>query len=118
QLDPPVDKVAKLDVKLLFERYYAAGMGRFRISVTSDDRPAEARGLPAEVEESLLIPANQKSVAVVEHFLQVAPELAAARKEIQKLRDSMPAYPTTLVMQEREPQYRRTTLLRNRGEFL
>jgi hypothetical protein len=30
----------------------------------------------------------------------------------------MPAFPTTLVMQEREPQYRRTTFLRNRGEFL
>jgi hypothetical protein len=122
QLDPPLEKVSKLDVKLLFERYYAAGMGRFRISVTSDDRPAEARGLPANVEEALLVPAKSRTVdqgkAIVDHFLDVAPELAAARKEIQQLRQAMPAWPTTLVMQERDPQYRRTTFLRNRGEFL
>jgi hypothetical protein len=97
-------------------------MGRFRISVTSDDRPAEARGLPANVEEALLVPAKSRTAeqvtAITEHYLNAAPELAAARKEIQKLRDAMPSYSTTLVMQEREPKFRRTTLLRNRGEFL
>jgi hypothetical protein len=122
QLDPPLEKVSRLDVKLLFERYYAAGMGRFRISITSDDRPAEARGLPAIVEEALLVPEKnrtaEQATALVEHFLDVAPELAAARKEIQKLRDALAAYPTTLVMHERDPQFRRTTFLRNRGEFL
>ena len=122
QFDPPLEKASKLNLKLLFERYYAAGMGRFRISITGDERPAEARGLAAEVEESLGVPADRRTpaqqAAIRKQFLQVAPELAGARREIQKLRDALPAFQTTLVMQEREPQYRRTTLLRNRGEFL
>ena len=35
---------------MLFEQYYAAGLGRFRVSVTTDDQTAEARDIPAEVE--------------------------------------------------------------------
>ena len=122
QLDPPVEKVSRLDLKLLFERYYAAGLGRFRISITGDERSAEARGLSADVEEALLVAAERRTpeqlAAIRRQFLELAPELAGARKEIQKLRDGLPGYSTTLVMQEREPQDRRTTFLRNRGEFL
>jgi hypothetical protein len=47
-----------------------------------------------------------------------APELASARQEIERLRRELPAYPTTLVMQERPPDNPRTTRIRHRGEFL
>ena len=52
------------------------------------------------------------------HFLSIAPELAPERAKIDALRRSMPKFPTTLVMQERLPQHRRTTNIHKRGEFL
>ena len=36
-----------------------------------------------------------------EHYLSIAPELAEENKRLAELRKSMPAQPTTLVMQER-----------------
>jgi len=122
RFEKPLEGVKRLDVRLLFERYYAAGLGRFRISVTGDDRPAEARGLAPEVEAALLVEEARRSpeqrTAIRRQFLQSTPELAGARKEIEKLRDALPAYPTTLVFQERDPRYRRETAVHHRGEFL
>jgi len=108
-------------LQLLFERYYAAGLGRFRIAVTTDARPAEA-GLPPDVETILLIPANQRTPEqrdrLLKQFLAIAPELKEEREAIQKLRDQRPALPTTLVFQERPAHYPRPTYVRHRGEFL
>jgi hypothetical protein len=122
RFDPPLEGVRRLDLRMLFERYYAAGLGRFRISVTGDDRPAEARGLAPDVEAALLADPLRRSAeqkqAIRRQFLTSTPELAGARKEIEKLREALPKFPTTLVFQEREPRYRRTTQVRHRGEFL
>jgi hypothetical protein len=122
RFDPPLQGVKRLEVGLLFERYYAAGLGRFRISVTGEDRPAEARGHDAGVEAALRREAERRPPGEHEllrrRFLEVAPELEGARKEIENLRKAMPAHPTTLVFQEREPAHRRTTLRRHRGEYL
>jgi hypothetical protein len=52
------------------------------------------------------------------HFLEVAPELAEERKAIERLRQQLPASPTTLVMEERPPDDPRPTFLHNRGEYL
>ena len=41
-----------------------------------------------------------------------------ARAAIDKLREAMPQYPTTLVMRERPPENPRPTFVHNRGEFL
>src|SRR5205823_3654742 len=49
-LAAPLADTHEFSVRLLFERYYAAGLGRFRIAVTTDPHPAEARDMPAEVE--------------------------------------------------------------------
>src|SRR5262249_4035512 len=51
-------------------------------------------------------------------FLEVAPELAAARKEIAALRDALPKPMTTLVMRERPSDNPRPTHIHHRGEFL
>jgi len=122
RVDPPLENVKRLELRMLFERYYAAGLGRFRVSVTGDERPAEARGLTPEVEAALLVDAPKRTpeqrAAIRRQFLESAPELAGARKEIEKLRDGMPKFPTTLVFQERETRYRRTTNIRHRGEYL
>ncbi len=120
QLAQPLDGVRRLDLRMLFERYYAAGLGRFRISVTGDERSAEARGLAPEVEAALLIGERspEQRAAIRRQFLQSAPELAGARKELDQLRDAMPKHPSTLVFQERDPRFRRATTVHHRGEFL
>jgi hypothetical protein len=114
--------VQALSLRLLFERYYAAGLGRFRVSVTTDPRPVEASAMPADVEELLLVPATGRTAAqrerLLRYYLSVAPELAAEREAIKKLRAQAPAYPTTLVMAERPANNPRPTYRHHRGEFL
>ena len=51
-------------------------------------------------------------------FLMEAPEMAAARRELDGLLRSEPRFPTTLVMQERPPQNPRSTFIHHRGEWL
>jgi hypothetical protein len=121
-LAEPLGEVKTLSLQLLFERYYAAGLGRFRVSVTNDSRPAEARGLPADVEDLLLIPSALRTAAqrqrLLDYYLSVAPELTAEREAIEKLRMRAPAYPTTLVLTERPPENPRPTYVHRRGEYL
>jgi hypothetical protein len=121
-LAEPLSDVTVLSLQMVFERYYASGLGRFRVSVTTDARPAEARAMPAEVEELLLVPAAKRTAQqrerLLRHYLSVAPELAAERAAIKKLRDQEPAYPTTLVMAERPANNPRPTFRHHRGEYL
>ena len=110
-----------LEIDLTCERYYAAGIGRFRIWMNSDSK-APASPLPEDVYVTLLRhrenPDSASREKLLAHFVQVAPELNSARDEIKKLRDQMPAVPTTLVMREREPGFTRATKRHHRGEFL
>jgi hypothetical protein len=121
RLAQPLTPGAELALQMVFEQYYSASLGRFRVSVTTDPRPAEA-ALPAEVEA--LLTRSQESYTAEEreklfrHFLSVAPELAAEREEIRKLRAQAPELPTTLVFSERPPQNPRPTFIQKRGEFL
>jgi hypothetical protein len=109
------------DFQLLFERYFAANLGRFRISVTTDPRGAQA-GPPSDVEAILLkSPAERNDAertALLRYYASVAPELAAEREEVKRLRAQLPAPPTTLVLLERPRENPRPTFLHHRGEFL
>jgi len=120
-LEQPLRLSGKLNLSMLFEKYYAAGLGKFRISVTGDSRKAEARGIPNDLVPSLLRDSAQLSPtelqALKRHFLATAPELKAARDEVQKLRNAMPKHPTALVMEERPAHYTRPTFIHKRGEF-
>ncbi len=113
---------SEFSLQMIFEMYFAAGLGRFRVSVTADPRPAEATEVAPDVERILLIPAEQRSAEQNERlrkqFVLLAPELAGERAAIKKMRDEMAAYPTTLVMAERPAWEPRTTYLHKRGEFL
>ncbi len=110
-----------LTVQLDFEQYYAAAMGRFRLSVTSDTRPAGAE-LPSDVEELLLLPAAQRTTfqqnRLRQHYFSVAPELEPERAAIAQIRRQMPAYPTALAFTERPADNPRLTYVHHRGEFL
>ncbi len=85
------DATGALQLRLLFERYYAAGLGRFRVSAT--DRSARRIAPPRYPPRSRTCSPRQRTIAPTQqrdslrkHFLAVAPELAAARAEIEKLR--------------------------------
>lgn len=67
-----------MGLSLLFEKYYAAGLGRFRISVTADPRGAEAVEMPDDLQDLLLAgPALERSAGqtdrLLRYFLSVAP---------------------------------------------
>ena len=120
RLEKPLD-TDSFHLSMVFEQYYAVSLGRFRISVTTDPRAGET-ALPPDVEEILQVPAAQRAPAqserLVKHFVAVAPELAAERDAIKKVRDQMPAYPTTLAFRERPSYNPRLTRIYHRGEFL
>ncbi len=110
-----------LALQMHFERYYASSLGRFRVSVTTDPKAGEA-ALPPDVEAVLALPGARRSAAqnqrLLRQFLLTTPELAGERDAIEKLRRERPAFPTTLVFQERAPEHPRVTHLYHRGEFL
>jgi hypothetical protein len=111
----------ELEIDLTCERYYAAGIGRFRIWVAPDEK-APASGLPqdiyAELREHKAEATDKTRQKLLEYYATVAPELASARSEIKKFREQMPKLPTTLVLQERQPGFMRVTRRHHRGEFL
>ncbi len=109
------------DLEMLLANYYASGLGRFRIAVTTDPDP-EARERPKEIERLLTVADAALTAAdckrLQTQFLMEAPEMASARRELDALLHSEPPYPTTLVMQERPPQNPRPTFVHHRGEWL
>jgi hypothetical protein len=111
-----------LELQLLFERYYAAGLGKLRLYATSDPQIDADSDLPAEIESILALPAETRTSdereRLLGQFLATAPELESVRNEIDGLRRKLPAYPTTLVMQERPAADPRQTFVHHRGEFL
>ncbi len=97
-------------------------LGHFRVSVSSDPLPVKASGVPAGIEEILLVPSDRRSAEqariLKRYYLSIAPELAEQHKAIAALRKSLPDFPTSMVMQERSPEHARTTHVHRRGEFL
>ena len=112
----------RLVVTMHQEYIHQMTIGRFRLSVTNDPKPAKASGLPAEVEAALLVASQgrtpEQAATVRDHFLSVTPELDAIHKEVAALRATMPKFPTTLVLRERAAEHRRVTRIHRRGEFL
>ncbi len=112
----------KFVITLHQEYIHQTTIGRFRISTTNAKRPVKASSLPADVETTLLVPRDKRSVLqqslIRDHFLSVTPELAALNKTIAEKRAALPKYPTSLVMLERKPEHARVTKIHKRGEFL
>lgn len=107
-----------LSLQLVFEQYYAAGLGKFRLSVTTDPLSPNNGGFRAllpSLEDAL---AQNDEARLRTEFVRVAPELAAARAELEALRKALPTPPKTLVFIERPKENPRATYIHNRGEFL
>ena len=109
-----------IDLSLVQNYFQQENMGRIRVSVTSDANVADVSGVPADVEQILVTDKKDRTPAqsarLREYYVSISPLLAAPRQEIENLKATMPAYVTTLVMQERNVQ--RITYLHKRGEYL
>ncbi|MBC8355216.1 MAG: PSD1 domain-containing protein [Planctomycetes bacterium] len=117
----PLEPTGTLMIELLFERHFAASLGRFRFSVT-DHESAKATEAPVEVESLLGRDATswteQEAATVRSYFLSVTPLLADVRKPIDQLRGKLPAAPIAMVMLERPADNPRPTHRHHRGEYL
>ncbi len=111
-----------LTVELLFERHFAAALGRFRVSITSDDGQATAVALPESLydwDASDAGDVDENDYAELQrYFIRTSPALAMQRNPIDRLRKSIPADVRSLGMRERAPEDRRTTHRHHRGEYL
>jgi len=111
----------QLQVKMQFGRHYACSLGRFRISVTTADKPAVARDLPDDLQRLVVKPADQLAPAerqqLLEHFLLTAAELKQPAAKIKNLRKPV-SLTTTMVLHERSAKNRRPTYVHKRGEYL
>jgi len=118
----PLDAQGELSIKLVFERHFAASLGRFRFSTTSQDGDVIASSLPVDVETLIAQGATswtpEQRQHVLLHYLRVAPELAEARKQIDQLRTTLPELPMSMVMDERPTDNPRKTNRHHRGEYL
>jgi len=121
----------ELELELICEKYYASGLGRFRVWVTTDDNARAsaleneavailARNRDPEKLQSLLGATNRlaEQEILLRQFARLAPDFAKPRREIEKLQKEIPKFSTTLVMQERPAGHERPTFRHHRGEYL
>ena len=121
----------ELQLDLTCEKYYAAGLGRFRIWVTTNDNARASKlgdealavlgKYPDKEKIKSLIAATNASPdreLLLRQFALSSPDFAKPREEIDKLRATLPQFSTTLVMQERPSGQERKTFVHHRGEFL
>jgi len=120
RLAEPAPAGTSLVVTMRFERHYACPLGCFRLSL-ADAVDAEARGHTAAEEMALAKPVATRTAAerelVFRRFLETAPELAAAVKQIHALERQLRAGKRTLVLRERPADNPRITHRHHRGEF-
>ena len=121
-LEKPIQKNGELQIELIFERHFAASLGRFRFSTASTDKVATAKELPVAIESILAKPksewTSERQTRIKRYFYRVSPDLAEARKPIDRLRKQLSSLPYTMIMQERPDDNPRPTHRHHRGEFL
>ncbi|MGI9472650.1 MAG: DUF1553 domain-containing protein, partial [Rubripirellula sp.] len=118
----PITSEGLLEVRLLFERHFAAGLGHFRVSVSNGAKPVVASNLPGEMcdwhltQRDDLGPSEYR--ALQQAFVRTADEMAEYRKPIERLRRSVPEPIRSLGFRERSEEDRRVTHRHHRGEYL
>ncbi|MGO8698062.1 MAG: PSD1 and planctomycete cytochrome C domain-containing protein [Limisphaerales bacterium] len=131
QFSDPVTSTNELQVEMLCEKYYAAGLGRFRVWVTTESN-AKATALADDAAAILLrlrddppfrtnfdaASTGPNHEILLREFAKFTPDFAQGRRQLEKLRSAMPKFPTTLVMEERPAGQGRRTFLHHRGQFL
>ncbi len=142
--DQPFRPTGPWTIEMVFERHFAAPLGRFRIAVAADpirsasataepaepqpDKPrvAVALNLDADVEAKLWQAAQDPAAplsdelqqALCRQFISSSDLLAEARKPIEALQRQLPEPVRTLVMRQRPQEDARQTHRYHRGEYL
>lgn len=104
-----------------FGRHFSSSLGKFRLSVATDNKPISANELPPASEDLLTLQdgqltAEQRNTLLTQFLLQT-PELKEHTDRIASLQKK-PRYQRALVMQERPQENLRPTYRHHRGEFL
>ncbi len=110
----------RLEVVVAQHGIHNNNLGRFRVAVTADARPVVACRVSSELEAALAGGAPLDAAthdALLQAFVEQAPELARWQAEIAAKERALPQPPTTLVVQEREAARARQTRFHQRGEF-
>lgn len=115
--------IVTLDHRFQFS-YPGFALGRFRLSVTSDQQPKLLDDLPAELRTVLRKPERERTDGdwnkLLEHFAREAPETADLRGKIAAVQDQLRAIRPveTPVLRELPADKRRVTKIHVRGNFL
>lgn len=141
QFEQPFRPTGPWTIEMVFERHYAAPLGRFRIALAPDSGPATrdsaeppteqrrvAVALPidadaeAELWRAAQAPATPLSADLQQllrrQFIYSSELLAEARNPIEALQQQMPEPIRTLVMRQRPTAEVRQTHRYHRGEYL
>lgn len=124
-LAEPIPPGAIWEVRLLFERHFAASLGRFRISMGNTSEPSlRATVVPAELEmeisgvsTDLELP-DDLNQQFIPYFIRESSLLADQRGPLDKHLSAAPEFLTTMVMRERAEDNVRPTYIHHRGEYL
>lgn len=111
-LAEPIATPAEMEIEMLFERHFAAALGRFRIDVTRSEKKAVA------FESDAPDPLTASTDEMKRYYVHTHESFADDQKKLKELRKRNPNMPTTLVMREREADNPRTTHRHHRGEYL
>ena len=111
-----------IEVELLFERHFAAGLGHFRISLSRGAQPVVASKLPPELYDWQPTPESELSESdyrtLQRTFVRTSDRMKDKRKQLDRLRRSLPEPVRTLGFRERPQDNRRVTHRHHRGEYL
>ena len=103
--------------------YPGFSLGRFRLSVTSDDNPSLDANVPESIVAIVRMPVANRSAAqqseLLKHVAAFAPSTQTARDQLAKVRQqlAMPL-PQTPILRELPAEKHRATKIHIRGNFL
>lgn len=125
RLKEPVPAGQALKFTMLFERYYAGPLGKFRIWFTDSNNEKLLSMLPPEFSPSeeahdqmLAEKLKQEFGQKETYFAKTSPWMNLWQKELDRLQQAFRTTTTSLVMQERPSDLPRATFIHHRGEFL
>ncbi|MBA63383.1 MAG: hypothetical protein CMJ76_13580 [Planctomycetaceae bacterium] len=114
-------KAGHWKLRMHFGRHFSSSLGKFRLSIATDNKPLSATELPVASERLLLLPdaeqTDEQRNTLLSQFLLQTAELKEQADRILALQ-TRPRYQRALVMQERPLQNPRPTHRHHRGEFL
>jgi|JI10StandDraft_1071094.scaffolds.fasta_scaffold02521_8 hypothetical protein len=125
RLKEPVPAGQAAKFTMLFERYYAGPLGKFRIWFTDSNATKLLSTLPPEFSTSdeahdqmLAEKLKQEFGQKETYFAKTTPLMNLWQKELDRLQQAFKTTTTSLVMQERPSDLPRATFVHHRGEFL